>query len=36
MLNAVEVLLKDKNSKEAVQQASQSLLDALWSVLSLR
>ena len=34
MLDAVEVLLKDKNSKEAVQRASQSLLDALWSVLS--
>ena len=34
MLDAVEVLLKDKDSKEAVQRASQSLLDALWSVLS--
>lgn len=36
MLDAVEVLLKDKDSKEAVQRASQSLLDALWSVLGLR
>lgn len=34
MLDAVEVLLKNKTSKEATQRASQSLLDALWNVLS--
>ena len=34
MLDAVEVLLKHKTSKEAMRRASQSLLDALWSVLS--
>jgi hypothetical protein len=34
MLDAVEVLLKDKNSKEAIQRASQSLLGAFWNVLS--
>ncbi|KAI9510704.1 hypothetical protein F5148DRAFT_976352 [Russula earlei] len=34
MLNAVEVLLKDKSSKESNQRASQSLLDALWNILS--
>ncbi|KAH9992492.1 hypothetical protein BJV74DRAFT_397873 [Russula compacta] len=34
MLDAVEVLLKDKGSKEAIRRASQSLLDALWNVLS--
>lgn len=34
MLNAVEVLLKDKNSKEAIQRASQSLLGAFWNILS--
>jgi hypothetical protein len=35
MLDAVEVLLKNRNSKEAMRRASQSLLDALWKVLSL-
>jgi len=34
MLDAVEVLLKDKASKEASLRASQSLLGALWGVLS--
>jgi hypothetical protein len=34
MLDAVEVLLKNKTSKEAMRRASQSLLDALWKVLS--
>jgi len=34
MLDAVEVLLKDKTSEEAMRRASQSLLDALWKVLS--
>lgn len=34
MLDAVEVLLKNKTSKEAMRRASQSLLDALWNVLS--
>jgi hypothetical protein len=34
LLDAVEVLLKDKTSKEAIQRASQSLLGALWNVLS--
>lgn len=34
MLDAVEILLKDKTSKEAMRRASQSLLDALWKVLS--
>ena len=34
MLDAVEVLLKDKTSNEAMRRASQSLLDALWKVLS--
>jgi hypothetical protein len=34
MLDAVEVLLKDKTSKEAIRRASKSLLDALWDVLS--
>jgi hypothetical protein len=34
MLDAVEVLLKNRASKEAMRRASQSLLDALWKVLS--
>jgi hypothetical protein len=34
MLDAVEVLLKNKTSKEAMLRASKSLLDALWNVLS--
>jgi hypothetical protein len=34
LLDAVEVLLKDKTSKEAIERASQSLLGALWNVLS--
>jgi RNAse (barnase) inhibitor barstar len=34
MVDAVEVLLKNKTSKEAMRRASQSLLDALWNVLS--
>ena len=34
MLDAVEVLLKNRTSKEAMRRASQSLLDALWDVLS--
>ena len=34
LLDAVEVLLKDKTSKEASRRASQSLLGALWNVLS--
>jgi hypothetical protein len=34
MLDAVEVLLKNKLSKEAMRRASQCLLDALWNVLS--
>lgn len=34
ILDAVEVLLKDKGSKEAIRRASQGLLDALWNVLS--
>jgi len=34
MLDAVEVLLKNRTSKEAIRRASQSLLDALWKVLS--
>ncbi|KAH9017016.1 P-loop containing nucleoside triphosphate hydrolase protein [Lactarius pseudohatsudake] len=34
VLDAVEVLLKDKNSREATQLATQKLLDALWSTLS--
>ncbi|KAI0286423.1 hypothetical protein BC826DRAFT_1108859 [Russula brevipes] len=34
MLDAVEVLLKDKLSKEAIQRASRTLLGALWNVLS--
>jgi len=34
MLDAVEVLLKDKSSKEAIHRASQSLLGAFWDILS--
>ena len=34
MLDAVEVLLKDKDSKEAIHRASQSLLGAFWNILS--
>ena len=34
MLDAVQVLLKDKTSKEAMQRASQGLLGVLWSALS--
>jgi hypothetical protein len=34
LLDAVEVLLKDKNSEEAIRRASQSLLGALGNVLS--
>jgi hypothetical protein len=34
MVDAVEVLLKNKTSKEAMRRASQSLLDALWNVIS--
>jgi hypothetical protein len=34
MLDAVEVLLKNRTSMEAMLRASQSLLDALWNVLS--
>ena len=34
MLDAVEVLLKDKSSKEAMYRASQSLLGAFWNILS--
>jgi hypothetical protein len=34
ILDAVEVLLKNRTSKEAIRRASQSLLDALWKVLS--
>lgn len=34
MLDAVEVLLKNRTSKEAMRRASQSLLDALWDVIS--
>ncbi|KAH9971205.1 hypothetical protein BGW80DRAFT_1322645 [Lactifluus volemus] len=34
LLDAVEVLLKDKTSEEAIRRASQSLLGALWNVLS--
>lgn len=34
MLDAVEVLLKNRTSKEAMRRASQSLVDALWKVLS--
>ena len=34
MLDAVEVLLKDRNSKEAIDRASQSLLAAFWNILS--
>ena len=34
ILDAVEVLLKNSTSKEAMRRASQSLLDALWKVLS--
>ena len=34
LLDAVEVLLKDKTSEEAIRRASQSLLGALWSILS--
>jgi hypothetical protein len=34
MLDAVEVLLKDKGSKAAIHSASQSLLGAFWNILS--
>ena len=34
MLDAVEVLLKDKRSKEAIHRASQSMLGAFWNILS--
>ena len=34
MLDAVEVLLKDKSSKEGIRRASQSLLGAFWDILS--
>ena len=34
MLDAVEVLLKDKNSEETIQRASRSLLGAFWNTLS--
>jgi len=34
MLDAVEVLLKNKGSKEAILRASQSLLGAFWNILS--
>lgn len=34
VLDAVDVLLKDKNSGEATQMATQKLLDALWGILS--
>ncbi|KAI9453660.1 hypothetical protein BJY52DRAFT_1288007 [Lactarius psammicola] len=34
VLDAVDVLLKDKNSGEATQLATQKLLDALWGILS--
>jgi uncharacterized protein YifE (UPF0438 family) len=33
-LDAVEVLLKNRISKEAMRRASQCLLDALWKILS--
>ena len=33
-IDAVEVLLKYKNSKEAIHRASQSLLGAFWDILS--
>ena len=34
MVDAVEVLLKDKSSRGAIHRASQSLLDAFWNILS--
>ncbi|KAH9172883.1 hypothetical protein EDB89DRAFT_1962838 [Lactarius sanguifluus] len=34
VLDAVDVLLRDKNSGEATQLATQKLLDALWDILS--
>ena len=34
MLDAVEILLKDKNSKDTIQRASRSLLGAFWNILS--
>ncbi|KAH9172885.1 hypothetical protein EDB89DRAFT_1962863 [Lactarius sanguifluus] len=34
VLDAVDVLLKDKNSGEATQLATQKLLDASWGILS--
>ena len=34
VLDAVDMLLRDKNSGEATQVATQKLLDALWSILS--
>ncbi|KAH9022666.1 P-loop containing nucleoside triphosphate hydrolase protein [Lactarius hengduanensis] len=34
VLDAVEVLLRDKNSGEATHLATQKLLDALWDILS--
>jgi hypothetical protein len=34
MLDAVGVLLQDKNSKETIQRASESLLGAFWNTLS--
>jgi hypothetical protein len=34
VLDAVDVLLKDNNSGEATQLATQILLEAIWSILS--
>jgi len=34
MIDAVEVLLKDKSSGGAIHRASQSLLGAFWNILS--
>ena len=34
MVDAVEVLLKDKSSRGAIHRASQSLLGAFWNILS--
>ena len=34
VLDAVDLLLRDKNSGEATQVATQKLLDALWGILS--
>jgi hypothetical protein len=34
MLDAVEVLLIDRTSKESMRRASETLLDAFWNILS--